>query len=99
MTKIALLCLAFCGCIAPTRIRIPSVHSVIMWDADAYVLMIEDGSGALLPRKIVAENVKIVSDVPAGSSMWVEYVDAPGELRGEGDRLILHVHAAEEVLH
>ncbi len=99
MRKIVLLYLALSGCVATTQTRIPDVRSVIMQDANAYILMVDDGSGALVPRKMFAEDVKIIPDVSAGSPMWVEYVDAPGETRGEGDRLILHVHATDEITH
>lgn len=97
MKKIVLCSFLCFGCVRPTETRITNVRSVHMLDADAFILMVDDGSGGLRPQKIFAEDVLIIPDVPDGSAIWVEYVDALGELHGEGDRLILHVRSMEDV--
>ncbi|WKZ28558.1 MAG: hypothetical protein QY323_03380 [Patescibacteria group bacterium] len=97
MKKIILCSFLYFGCVRPTETRITNVRSVRMLDAGAFILMIDDGSGALHPRKIFAEEVLIVPDVPGSSPIWAEVVDAPGEYRGEGDRLILHVRSMEDI--
>lgn len=99
MRKAVLFAFILCGCARPEASRIANVRSVIMRDADAYILMVSDGAGNMVPRKVFAEWVRIAIDVPQGHPIWAEYIDAPGELRGEGDRLILHVRSMEDIVH
>ena len=97
MKKIVLCTFLCFGCVHPTETRITSVHSARMQDAHAFILMVNDGTGALRPRKIFAEEVLIILDVPDGAPIWAEVIDAPGEFRGEGDRLILHVRSLDDI--
>ena len=102
MHKVALCsvlsALILSGCAGTSRTRITGIARVVMRDADAFVLVVADpATGELYPRKFFAEHVTIVPDVPFGASAWAEYVDRPGEMRGEGDTLILHVRSLTDV--
>lgn len=97
MKKIALLCLALSACMPTRRTTFSRICSVHMQAANAFILLLDDGSGALVPRAVYADDVKIVPDVPVGASLWAEHLDEPGEFRGEGDRLILHVRSLDDV--
>ncbi len=100
MKKIVLSLLCCSACASSMRTVISPIGRIVMQDADAYTLVVRDASsGALRPKKFYAFDVEIVCDVPLGASAWAELVDAPGDLRGEGDRLVLHVHAWSDIEH
>jgi hypothetical protein len=98
MRKFVLCALGVLGCAGTTRSVIKPVDRIILQDADACVFLVRDpASGTITPLKRYAERVRIVFDVLPGDASWVEYIDAPGEFRGEGDRLILHVRSMEDI--
>ncbi len=100
MKKIVLSLLCCSACASSTRTIVSPIEHIVMQDADAYILFVRDASlGVLRPKKFYARDVKIVCDVPLGASAWAEYVDVPDELRGEGDRLVLHVRTWSDVEH
>lgn len=93
---LAVSTLSACGRAAMTRFS--PVEAVVMRDADHFVLLVRDpGTGEVRPRRVFAEEVVIVADVPPGGELWAEHVDRPGELRGEGDTLILHVRSLADI--
>ena len=98
MKKIVLCSLCILGCTRATHSVISSIDRVVVQDADALLLLVRDPiTGTVTPRKLYAEDVSILFDVPSTGSVWVEYVDAPGEFRGEGDHLILHVRSIRDI--
>lgn len=98
MRKFALCALCVFGCAGTTRSVISPIDRIVMKDADAFVLMVRDpATGTLSPKRVYADEVEIVFDASVDGSVWAEHFDAPGELRGEGDRLIIHVHHVGEI--
>ncbi|MFA5854565.1 MAG: hypothetical protein WC866_05825 [Patescibacteria group bacterium] len=98
MRKFALCALCVFGCAGTTRSVISPIDRIVMKDADAFVLMVRDpATGTLSPKRVYADEVEIVFDAPVDGSVWAEHVDTPGELRGEGDRLILHVRSLRDI--
>lgn len=92
------LSVSLSACAGTSRMRVTDVARVIMQDADAFILVVADPvTGELRPRKFFAERVTIVPDVPRGAAAWAEYVDRPGDFRGEGDTLVIHVHSLSDI--
>lgn len=98
MKKLALCTLLLVGCADTKRTVISPVDGVVMRNATGFTLLLRDpATGDVQPRDLYAEDVRFVFDLGPDTPLWIEYVDAPGEWRGEADRLVIHAHAWEEI--